>query len=292
MKTINLVVLLNDSPMGRAYLRGIKDAGYKPKLILNIINKKAFSQDRNIISIIPSGKIKSYLMEKIQHNSNFYWPNKLLKEKPNQVKSIFNYLRKQIKLSEEAFYDVCGKRSLRYYSDNIINVEINGFADKNFSILLETYSSSTILFTGGGLLPKKLFDIKKLRLLHVHPGILPYIRGADGFFWSILIRKRLGLSCFIMNAGLDTGDLIKTIELPMPKLEINTKNEKNIKNTYRLIYSFLDPLLRGHLLQNIIVNTNNNIDTIRGKKQDIKKGKTYTFMSKKLLKIALNIISK
>ena len=212
-----------------------------------------------MINFFPKGKKKSYIIEKVNHNSSFYWPNKFIIENPIEVNHIFNYLNDEIQLQKDTFLDACGKKNLSFYADNVIKIEIDGFSDKCFYSLLEKYKKHPFLFTGGGLLPKNIFNIKDLKLFHIHPGYLPQIRGADGFFWSILIRKKIGLSCFVMNAGLDTGDLLKTMEMPIPKLKLNTIHKKNTKNAYRLIYSFLDPFLRGYLLKKILQkNTNLN----------------------------------
>ena len=86
-----------------------------------------------------------------------------------------------------------------------------------------------------------------------------------------------------MNEGLDTGDLIKTIELPVPKFLCKKVNYLDEKTLYRTIYSFCDPILRAYFLK-IILESNVNIDSWKGKKQDIKKGLTFHFMSKNLQK--------
>ena len=44
--------------------------------------------------------------------------------------------------------------------------------------------------------------------IHIHPGYLPEVRGADGLLWSIKEYNKIGVSSFIMNHKIDSGEII------------------------------------------------------------------------------------
>lgn len=53
---------------------------------------------------------------------------------------------------------------------------------------LASEPEGAILFTGGGILPEQVLMLPQLKFLHVHPGFLPAIRGADCALWSTTVR--------------------------------------------------------------------------------------------------------
>ena len=57
-----------------------------------------------------------------------------------------------------------------------------------------------------------MFEIPGIRLIHVHTGFLPQVRGADVLLWSLLVRGRPGVSAFFMTPGLDDGDVLAARE--------------------------------------------------------------------------------
>ena len=74
-----------------------------------------------------------------------------------------------------------------------------------------------ILFTGGGLLRKKILDIPLLGVVNCHAGILPRYRGMDVIEWAILEAEdnppQTGLTLHFMDRGVDTGPILKTYPL-------------------------------------------------------------------------------
>lgn len=66
-----------------------------------------------------------------------------------------------------------------------------------------------VLASYGRLLPKELLDVPRLGALNVHPSLLPRYRGATPI-QSAIARgdSETGVSIMLMDAGLDTGDLV------------------------------------------------------------------------------------
>ena len=48
----------------------------------------------------------------------------------------------------------------------------------------------------------------KSKFVHIHPGYLPYVRGADAILWSIKKYNEYASTSFIINKNIDAGDII------------------------------------------------------------------------------------
>ncbi len=66
-----------------------------------------------------------------------------------------------------------------------------------------------VLASYGRMLPKELLALPRLGALNVHPSLLPKYRGATPIQAAIASgEKETGVSIMLMDAGLDTGDLV------------------------------------------------------------------------------------
>ena len=66
-----------------------------------------------------------------------------------------------------------------------------------------------VLASYGRILPKQLLVLPRLGALNVHPSLLPKYRGATPIQAAIASgEKETGVSIMLMDAGLDTGDLV------------------------------------------------------------------------------------
>ena len=66
-----------------------------------------------------------------------------------------------------------------------------------------------VLASYGRVLPQQLLDLPRLGALNVHPSLLPKYRGATPIQSAIRDgESETGVSIMLMDAGLDTGDLV------------------------------------------------------------------------------------
>lgn len=66
-----------------------------------------------------------------------------------------------------------------------------------------------VLASYGRILPGTLLELPSLGALNVHPSLLPKFRGATPIQTALLNGEReTGVSIMLMDAGLDTGDLV------------------------------------------------------------------------------------
>jgi len=139
-------------------------------------------------------------------------------------------------------------------------------------------------------LKEPLLSLNGLRFLHIHPGIVPDVRGADCFFWSLLLRGKAGYSTFYMNPGIDTGDVITKHEFDVDLAHLELEKYHNDK-IYLAILKFYDPCLRimsliyflNSMLEETVLTDDSksvNMREIPSEKQDIAEGRMYFFMHK------------
>lgn len=109
---------------------------------------------------------------------------------------------------------------------------------------------TAFLYTNGGIVPEALLNADGLRILHMHPGVVPHMRGSDCFLWSSIVRGRPGVSCFYMSAGIDEGHLIQTLEFHRPDLSPLAPylDGREDDLAYRALLFGIDPQLRGQVL--------------------------------------------
>lgn len=105
----------------------------------------------------------------------------------------------------------------------------------------------------GQILPQSLLDVPKFGCINVHGSLLPKYRGAAPIEWSIINGEKFtGITTMLMNAGLDTGDML-------------LKREVEIGDDMIL------PELREKLMTigaELLVETLRNLDNIKPIKQD------------------------
>lgn len=65
------------------------------------------------------------------------------------------------------------------------------------------------------IIPEKVIDYYRGRIINIHMSMLPWNRGADPNFWSWFDRTPKGVSIHAVDAGIDTGDILVQREVEM-----------------------------------------------------------------------------
>ncbi len=66
------------------------------------------------------------------------------------------------------------------------------------------------------LLPSSVFLFPRLGAINLHPSLLPYYKGRASLNWALIYgEKKVGLTAHFIDEGVDTGDIIKQVELPL-----------------------------------------------------------------------------
>ena len=106
--------------------------------------------------------------------------------------------------------------------------------------ILKEQDEEIFIFTGGGIVSKKLLDLKKF--LHIHPGITTKYRGSTCFYYSILQDNNIGMTAMFLSEELDCGEVIDTHIYDVPN-NINIDDE-------------VDPELRADMLIRVLLHSN------------------------------------
>ena len=72
----------------------------------------------------------------------------------------------------------------------------------------------------GQILPKEILEMTPYGCVNVHASLLPKYRGAAPIQWSIIDGEEVtGVTTMQMNEGLDTGDMLLKVEIPIEAKE-------------------------------------------------------------------------
>lgn len=93
--------------------------------------------------------------------------------------------------------------------------------DEEAKALLRALQPDAIVVTAfGQILPKDILDIPRLGCINVHASLLPKYRGAAPIQWAVLNGDAVsGITTMLMNEGLDTGDILETVEVTLDPKE-------------------------------------------------------------------------
>ncbi|MFH1386565.1 MAG: formyltransferase family protein [bacterium] len=287
MQTLPITILFHEGPIARAYLSSLYHSGYKADEIISLIYTKQPSTKKKIGWWLPK-PIRIAYLKKVQELSFNYWPKQIKKEQPIVFKAIIDNLKQVYPMAEAIIGQIIDPKPIKIFSNNVKYVLADNINDRNVERSLEAARNDLILFTGGGILKKNILGIRNKRYLHVHPGYLPDIKGADGLLWSTLIRKKPGASAFFMAEKIDTGNIIDRQEFKSPNFKIPKGSRPNNKTLYRAIFSYYDPLIRAELLLGLIKKF--KLDDLPEMKQPSNKGDNYSFMDEPTLERAFELL--
>ncbi len=72
----------------------------------------------------------------------------------------------------------------------------------------------------GQIIPQEILDMKKYGCINVHASLLPAYRGAAPIQWAVVDGlKETGVTIMQMDAGLDTGDMLTKVIVPLDPKE-------------------------------------------------------------------------
>ena len=160
---------------------------------------------------------------------------------------------------------------------NYFEIETNDINDPKVIDVLKLSGEQVFIYGGGGIVKAELFNLG-IKFIHTHPGYLPYVRGSHGIYWSLLVRGKYGCTTFYMNQGIDTGAIIQAKEydvgtFSMPAVDVVLAD--------KLMFFYVDPLVRAMTLIDVIVN-HDNFNDISNNPQDNSLGEAFYSMHSKL----------
>lgn len=229
---LGLLVFRGGCPVTQAYLEYMHQAGWAPEKIYLIdhigISDRARQLQRKLGLRLASRVLRWYR-------------NRSARIDPPLAQALQAQFGIQLTPGREPNY--------AKYGAELKRLSVVGFEDPKLLQLLRADSVNTFLYCSGGRVPEVYFDDSRLRIIHIHPGIVPYVRGSDGLLWSLVERRKPGASCFYMDAGIDTGKVIDTLEIDPPRwYGVDPANT----GLYDAILQCYDPHVRAQLLVKVL----------------------------------------
>jgi len=181
--------------------------------------------------------------------------------------------REFLSLNEVAGY--FHKVDVQSCCDQYVSISVDSVNDINLVSYIENLDVDGVIYTSGGIVKNARLLAKNV--LHIHPGIIPQVRGSDGLLWSVLTREMIGESCFFMGAEIDEGPLIHQKEysiLPLPKRYL----DHNI-GMYEFVIDYYDPFFRGKLLEEVLGITDGLSNVVVRNRSDRESVEYYTMHS-------------
>tara|TARA_B100001540_G_C15795941_1_gene637665 strand:+ start:866 stop:1552 length:687 start_codon:yes stop_codon:yes gene_type:complete len=218
------------------------------------------------IILTPDVRSKAYLQKCIKNNLQF---ETVIFMNDRRIEKEFD--QDVIELSKEFNFDITESvcNTLKQYSIDYIEFPFVDINDQRLIDYLKNLKIDYIVFTGGGILREEILSLE-MKFIHLHPGIVPDYRGSTCFYYSILNESYAGVTSFIMDKTLDTGNIIFQKRFEMP-------NHKYLDEIY-------DPHIRSETLVEILKNKSMIEETIR---QDKDRGETYFIIHPVLKHIAI-----
>ncbi|MGA7228829.1 MAG: formyltransferase family protein [Acidimicrobiia bacterium] len=65
------------------------------------------------------------------------------------------------------------------------------------------------------VVPGAVLEVPRIGVTNLHPALLPFNRGWHTPSWAILDQTPIGATLHFMDEGLDTGDIVAQVELPI-----------------------------------------------------------------------------
>lgn len=102
----------------------------------------------------------------------------------------------------------------------------------------------------GQILSKEILDMPKYGCVNIHASLLPKYRGAAPINWAIINgEKETGVTIMQMNEGVDTGDMLSHVVVPIaPKETAESLFDKLAKAGAKLIVETLPKLEAGEII--------------------------------------------
>lgn len=279
MRSIDLSVLFVDTISSRIYLSLLEKKGFKPKKVL-------------FLTILPTSSAHKLLVRILGERLSIKVLSLYRRLKQRVPESLSSRLLAQFDLSHEDL-DGCLDRLPKGCVEKL---RVKGINDSLVREYITSAENKIFLFTGGGILHPDILSVSGSKFIHIHPGIVPEVRGADCFFWSYLVRRKAGYSVFFMKPGIDTGDVLYKREYEVNLLDITLSKYSNTI-LYSALLNFYDPCLRAMTLINLLsgsfTNTTSQIKAcdlrnLPYKQQCVEEGRTYFFMHKRLVDFTIN----
>jgi methionyl-tRNA formyltransferase len=106
-------------------------------------------------------------------------------------------------INERSLKKWCNKNGVNYIVVDNIN------SQKSINTLIKN-KPDAVIYSGGGILRKSFLNAARYKVINMHSGPLPEIRGMNSMEWAILLGYRTDITIHMIDEGIDTGEIISS----------------------------------------------------------------------------------
>ena len=162
--------------------------------------------------------------------------NLILSETSRSFIYLEQIIKSNIKINRIILYSKKKSKVFKLIKKNKIDNKLIYFKSNNINIKLinkELKSNKTtfnVISTYPGEIVRNQSLLNK-KLLHCHPGNLPYFKGSTTIYYSILLNKKICVTIFLLNQSIDKGKIVykKFFEKPKKLEEIENNFDNKIR---------------------------------------------------------------
>ena len=104
--------------------------------------------------------------------------------------------------------EVALKHNIEVYTPHNIRVEYDRLLNMDIDLI--------VTCAYGGIVPQEVLDIPKYGCVNIHASLLPKYRGSSPIQAALFNGDtKTGITLMYMDAGMDTGNIIKEVEIPI-----------------------------------------------------------------------------
>lgn len=126
------------------------------------------------------------------------------------------------------------------------NISFNIYKKNNIEEIFEKKDDEEILLSVGYrfIIPKSIFQNFKYAV-NIHPSLLPKYKGAySGFSIIENGEKETGITAHLIDEGIDTGDIIQQIVIPLTKFDTTKTMSKKV--------SQIEPIFVSDIVKSVV----------------------------------------
>ena len=219
------------------------------------------------IILLDNVRSRAYIQKSFKNKINFE-DIILLKDKKD-MKNFDDYQEK-IALEYGFLITESVETTLKNHNTKFTKFDFTDINEPKLIEFLYKTGSEFFIFSGGGILKPQILSIGK-KFIHFHPGIVPEFRGSTCFYYSILEQGNCGVTAFIMDKNLDTGDIIFQKKFEKPN------------------HIYIDDIFDAHIRSETLMDvfTEKLLSKGNFKKQNPNNGETYFIIHPVLKHIAI-----